>query len=244
MQTYDKDDLESVLRYLTGEYGVEILAGQGNIPGKNDVMSLLPDFFSTKHKGDYSIMRMMASEGVMKKLVTLKQSGAPEDECRQGVYLEAEKLKDNYIPEEVAAKFVNMIAGVVGLSARVSVKSSAAPIQESRPATPPAPTPQPAAKPKRPAISDNEFVKLCGFGTAREVEEALQDGANVDARDMFGRTALHEAAGHGKADVAEILLQHGAEDINAKDNNGSTALDFAQREVHSNVVKLLRKYDG
>ena len=104
---YDKDDLESVLRYLTGEYGIEILAGQGAIPGKHDIMRLLPDFFSTHHKGDYSMMRMMANEGVMKKLLSLKQSGTSGDECRRLVAIETQKLTDNFIPPEIAAKYVN-----------------------------------------------------------------------------------------------------------------------------------------
>ena len=194
MQTYDKDDLESVLRYLTGEYGIEILAGQGSIPGKHDIMRLLPDFFSTKHKGDYSMMSMMVREGTMTKLLSLRESGISGDECRRQIAIETQKLTENFIPPEVAAKYVNMIAGIMGL------KFSAVVVQA-------APAPKP--KPKRPAMSDDEFVELCEIGTAREVEEALQYGANVNARGMFSGTALDIAQHKGYSNVVELLRKYG-----------------------------------
>ena len=194
MQTYDKDDLESVLRYLTGEYGIEILAGQGSIPGKHDIMRLLPDFFSTKHKGDYSMMSMMVREGTMTKLLSLRESGISGDECRRQIAIETQKLTENFIPPEVAAKYVNMIAGIMGL------KFSAVVVQAA---------PTLAATPKRPAMSDDEFVELCEIGTAREVEEALQYGANVNARGMFSGTALDIAQNKGYSNVVELLRKYG-----------------------------------
>ena len=103
---------------------------------------------------------------------------------------------------------------------------------------------QPAAKPKRPAMSDWEFVELCRSGSAREVDEALQNGANVNAVDKFGNLgwrALHWAACEGHADVIEVLLKHGA-NVNAKDNGGWTALHWAAKLGHADVVEVLLKH--
>ena len=64
-----------------------------------------------------------------------------------------------------------------------------------------------AAKPKRPAMSDADFLKLCETGTASEVEEALQNGANINAKDYDSSTPLQAAVLHEKADAAEVLLE-------------------------------------
>ncbi|MBQ3455721.1 MAG: ankyrin repeat domain-containing protein, partial [Synergistaceae bacterium] len=44
-----------------------------------------------------------------------------------------------------------------------------------------------------------------------------------------------------KKRVAEILLKHGA-DANIKDEFGRTALMIAERNHHSDVAELLRRY--
>ena len=58
-------------------------------------------------------------------------------------------------------------------------------------------------------------------GDAAAAEAALDEGADVSARDGSdgGRTALHKAAQHGHAQVLEMLLGVGA-DIEATDTNG------------------------
>ncbi|MBQ7544826.1 MAG: ankyrin repeat domain-containing protein [Synergistaceae bacterium] len=217
LQDFDKDDLESVLRYLTGKFGIEILAGQGKTAGKEDIMSLLPDFFSpSSHKGDYSMLNMMSREGIMKALVKLKQAGTSGDELRRRIFAEKSKLTDNYIPEDVAVKFVNMIAGVLGLEV------SSAPVVVE-------------------AMSDDEFLELCSSGDARAVEEALKNGADANACDEFGSTALHESANSGNPDVAEVLLKYGAE-VDAKDFIGATALGFAVSKGYAEVAEVLLKH--
>ena len=210
---YDKDDIESVLRYLAGEYGAEIFSGSGKVRGKGNVMNLLPDFYSiASHKQEYHIIKMMANEGVMKALLALKQSGVDEAECQRKVRLEATKLTELFIPEDVAMKYVYMVAGIIGLRLQVQ-----------------------AAKPARPAMSDEEFVELCKDGKSTEAEEALRNGANVNAKDEDGRTALHLAAFNGHADIVEALLRHGA-DVNAKDKDGYTALHWAATLGHAEVA--------
>ncbi len=140
------------------------------------------------------MMSMMVREGTMTKLLSLRESGISGDECRRLVAIETQKLMDNFIPQEITAKYVNMIAGIMGLKVPAVVVQAA---------------PAPKPKPKRPAMSDDEFVELCEIGTAREVEEALQYGANVNARGMFSGTALDIAQHKGYFNVVELLRKYG-----------------------------------
>jgi uncharacterized protein len=70
------------------------------------------------------------------------------------------------------------------------------------------------------------------------VRAALDAGADVDAVDGDGRTALHHAAIDGGADVAELLLDRGA-DPNAMDGQQWTPLHFAAREHHVALAEML-----
>lgn len=54
-------------------------------------------------------------------------------------------------------------------------------------------------------------------------------------------TPLHRAADEGNRPLVEELLAKGAE-VNAKDNDGWTPLQFAAQQGHHEVVLLLRKY--
>ena len=65
----------------------------------------------------------------------------------------------------------------------------------------------------------------------------LERGANIDARDSQGSSALHHAAGRGLVDAASVLLKHRAS-LAAEDANGKTALDVARSAGHANVAEL------
>ena len=47
-----------------------------------------------------------------------------------------------------------------------------------------------------------------------QVRALLAAGANINARDSLGATALHDAAWTGKREIAALLIAHGA-DVNA-----------------------------
>ena len=83
-------------------------------------------------------------------------------------------------------------------------------------------------------------------GDLEQVSALLEQGADVNAKDREGRTALILLTGyprtdpHGMEAVATLLLERGA-DVNAKDNEGRTALILAARFARNteDVVTLL-----
>ncbi len=85
-----------------------------------------------------------------------------------------------------------------------------------------------SVQPVRAALPDADFVRLCDKGTAAEVEQALKNGANANARDADGLTALGTAAMREDGDkeglrVVQALLAAGAE-VNGTDESDETAL--------------------
>ena len=69
----------------------------------------------------------------------------------------------------------------------------------------------------------------------------VQNGADVNVRNKYGKPVLMLAIEAGYEDIVELLLENGA-DINIQDNNGKTALDIAQDEGDQNIVELIEKY--
>jgi uncharacterized protein len=69
----------------------------------------------------------------------------------------------------------------------------------------------------------------------------LELGANVNARQENGLTALHEVAATGQIEFAKLLLAHNA-DVNAKTDAGKTPLMFAIAAGQPEMANLLREY--
>ena len=65
----------------------------------------------------------------------------------------------------------------------------------------------------------------------------IEAGANVDAQDSKGATALLYASIHGHIDSARILIEAGA-DVNVRMGR-TTALGFALEHEHADLVRLL-----
>ena len=88
------------------------------------------------------------------------------------------------------------------------------------------------------AMSNDDFVQLCSKGTIQEIRTALLNGANSNAKDSEqGRTALLAASENENLKILSLLLKVGA-DVNAKDNNGVTALMVATLN-NTEAVSLL-----
>ncbi|MBR1602034.1 MAG: ankyrin repeat domain-containing protein [Synergistaceae bacterium] len=98
-------------------------------------------------------------------------------------------------------------------------------------------------------MRDEDFIKLCKIGTAQQVAHAMENGANVNAKDNDGNTALIWAARNNEnPEVIAALIKAGA-DINAKNKNGNTALIWAARnnekpEVIATLIKAGANIDA
>jgi ankyrin repeat protein len=66
------------------------------------------------------------------------------------------------------------------------------------------------------------FVKLCNFGSLQQINEAIRNGADVNAMSC-GITPLMMSASNSNIEVMTILLKAGA-DVNAKGEAGLTPL--------------------
>ena len=69
----------------------------------------------------------------------------------------------------------------------------------------------------------------------------ISSGANVNARDQAGWTALHEGAILGETKLVEYLIQKGA-DVNAKDLGGWTPRRRAWVKSNKDVIAVLERH--
>uniref|UniRef100_A0A4W6EM55 Poly [ADP-ribose] polymerase n=1 Tax=Lates calcarifer TaxID=8187 RepID=A0A4W6EM55_LATCA len=84
-----------------------------------------------------------------------------------------------------------------------------------------------------------ELFEACRSGNLERVRK-LVTAENVNSRDTAGRksTPLHFAAGFGRKDVVDFLLQNGA-NVHARDDGGLISLHNACSFGHAEVVSLL-----
>jgi len=64
------------------------------------------------------------------------------------------------------------------------------------------------------------------LGNTDKLEDLLAKGEIVETKDKLGITPLFHAATSHNVKVSQFLIAHGA-NINAKDNDGQTALHYA-----------------
>lgn len=72
------------------------------------------------------------------------------------------------------------------------------------------------------------------------VKMLLRAGADVNATDYSGSTALHYACEMRNQAVIPLLLEAHA-DVSVKNQDGETPLDIARRLQFSNIESMLRK---
>ena len=77
-----------------------------------------------------------------------------------------------------------------------------------------------------------------GYDSPAIAEFLISNGADVNKKDEYGRTALHYAAIDNSVRTAEVLILHGV-DINAKDKGGHTALFYAENYNNEEISDFL-----
>ena len=77
----------------------------------------------------------------------------------------------------------------------------------------------------------DRLVTVLMYVTTADIARLLIEfGADVNLADADGTTALMKAAFFGRDEVVEALLANGA-DVTARQRNGATALDLAERKL-------------
>jgi ankyrin repeat protein len=84
---------------------------------------------------------------------------------------------------------------------------------------------------------DEQLLRAALIGDIKEVENALANGAHIEAKTGLGWTALLRAANQGYTEIVRILLDKGA-NIEAKGSEGN-ALVYAVWNGHIRTAKLL-----
>ena len=90
-----------------------------------------------------------------------------------------------------------------------------------------------------PAIA-NPLIEAAWKGDTVKVRVLLVKGADINAKDKEGFTALMCAAMCGYTDIVQVLLAKGA-DVNGKNKNSDTALSLAAKEDHEEIVRSLKE---
>ena len=96
---------------------------------------------------------------------------------------------------------------------------------------------------KRGGVINNniKLIRSSMFGNREAVKKLLKEGADVNAKNSDGYTALILASSNGRTEIVAMLLDAGA-NVNARTNTnywGSTALIRASENKHTEIVAML-----
>ncbi|XP_049775408.1 ankyrin repeat domain-containing protein 65-like isoform X3 [Schistocerca cancellata] len=83
-----------------------------------------------------------------------------------------------------------------------------------------------------------KLIEAAKHGRVEELRALLVAGADIDGKDIYGRTALHTAAWNRHVEAVRTLLDAGA-DVSARDNEDYTPLHMAALGGSAAVVRLL-----
>ena len=84
------------------------------------------------------------------------------------------------------------------------------------------------------------LIEAASKGDIDTVRTLLAKGADVNAEDNDGNTALMASAKNGHTNIVQVLLKQGA-DVNAKTKSGETALMIAKKMGHEEIVLIFKE---
>eukprot|EP00894_Picocystis_sp_ML_P002319 jgi/Pico_ML_1/52836/g3485.t1 len=85
------------------------------------------------------------------------------------------------------------------------------------------------------------LIEGARYGDVEDVQMALDGGADVNAADDLGRTALHMASANGHEALVQMLLDAGS-DVGVVNTEKNTPLHWACLNGHERVVTKLMQY--
>ncbi|XP_049798922.1 uncharacterized protein LOC126234270 [Schistocerca nitens] len=88
-------------------------------------------------------------------------------------------------------------------------------------------------------VAESRASASCPSGSADAILALVNAGANVEAEDKDGLTALHCAASRGHTDCLETLLTLCGAQVDVMDSHGCTALFYAATLGHADATRLL-----
>ncbi len=71
------------------------------------------------------------------------------------------------------------------------------------------------------------------------VKYLIEQGAEVNAADKYGRTVLHRAASYGQLDVVKFLIEQGANINSLTHDQKEKLLKYVKQHNHQNIIDLL-----
>ena len=81
------------------------------------------------------------------------------------------------------------------------------------------------------------------YGQVDVIKEYVDQGKDMDIQDEFGATLLHYSLQSGHSEISKFLVISEA-NVNIRDKEGLTPLDWAHWMNQLETAKLIRKYDG
>ncbi|XP_049853777.1 poly [ADP-ribose] polymerase tankyrase-1-like isoform X2 [Schistocerca gregaria] len=88
-----------------------------------------------------------------------------------------------------------------------------------------------------------KLIEAAKQGRVEELRALLEAGADIDGKDIYGRTALHTAAWNRHVEAVRTLLYAGA-DVSARDNEEYAPLHMAALGGSAAVVRLLAEFSA
>ena len=85
------------------------------------------------------------------------------------------------------------------------------------------------------------LIQAAEEGWEHEARKSLASGADCNAKDYVGNTALHYAVENSRTALVKLLLEHRA-DVNARNRDGDTPLKIGGQKLQNEIKSLLLQY--